>query len=353
MFGLFGLGGGEKAEEPIPSKKPSKSPNHRSTRLTHVRGQVSARQTAHTPTGGSSLFDRYAGTSRSTLSARSNFETRTSRMRTTGVKLACYLNTECNHGRATIIHLPDECDTFGEVLPKIQARMQLDARMLFAAELFLPDGKKIKTYPELMRAAQIDTAIIVGCGEPFDHSTIPVDILEFHRHGGGRSAVRTVKKEQADKRRLDAHEKADSVRASGHGVYPNSVAVVTARSQTLETNRGHASQMRHEYMEQLMFRASQQKELFDRVQENNRNHKVEIRESRLRRMELEKERLESLAEERRQAQAHAKEKKEASMARMRAMHDKVRSDWKNSASLLRHKKLAAIANPGLGIEVTL
>ena len=32
--------------------------------------------------------------------------------------------------------------------------------------------------------------------------------------------------------------------------------------------------MRHEYMEQLMFRASQQKDLIDRVKENNVMHKM-------------------------------------------------------------------------------
>jgi len=272
-------------------------------------------------------------------------------MRSTGVKLACYLNTECDRGRSTIIHLPDECDTLGEVMPKIQSRMQLDARMLYAAELFLPNGDKIRTYKTLVQAAELDTAIIVGCGEPFDPSTVPFDILEFHLHGGGRSAARKVKKELADKRQLDAHEKADTVRASGHGVFPNSVAVVTARSQTVETNRGQASQMRHEYMEQLMFRASQQKELTDRVQENNQMHKMEHEESKVRRRELERERLENLAAERKEAQRVAKEKKEASQARIKAMHNKVRSDWTNSAALLKHKRLTKIA--GSGAEVRL
>ena len=50
---------------------------------------------------------------------------RSSRMRAHGIKITCYLNTECDRGRATVIHLPDECDTLGEVLPKIQHRMQL------------------------------------------------------------------------------------------------------------------------------------------------------------------------------------------------------------------------------------
>ena len=179
-------------------------------------------------------------------------------------------------GRATIIHLPDECDA-AEVLLKVQARMQLDKRMLYAAELFLPNGDRVRTYETLTDAAAKETAIIVGCGEPFDPTTVPFDILEFHLHGGGRQAARTVKKELQDKKKLEAHEKADSVRASGHGVYPNSVASVTARSQSIESNRGNAAQMRHEYMEQLMFRASQQKELVERVQENNAMQRMEMR----------------------------------------------------------------------------
>ena len=92
-----------------------------------------------------------------------------------------------------------------------------------------------------------------------------------------------------------------------------------------------------------MFRASQQKELVERVQENNAMHKMEHRESKVRRAQLEKERLESLASERREAQRLAREKKEASQARIRAMHLKVRHDYANSAAVLRHRRLAKIA----------
>jgi len=160
-----------------------------------------------------------------------------------------------------------------------------------------------------------------------------------------------VKKELADKRRLDAYEKADSVRQSGHGVHPNSVAVVTARSQTMESNRNQAAQMRHEYMEQLMFRASQQKEMVDRVQMNNAMHKMEMLEAKARRKELERERLENLAAEREETLRVARAKKEASVARMRLMHQKVRTDYANSAAVLRHRKLAKLS--GQGIEVRL
>jgi hypothetical protein len=272
-----------------------------------------------------------------------HFGTRTSRMRCTGVKLTCYLNTECDRGRATIIHLPEECDTIGEVLQKIQARMNLDARMLYAAELFLPNGDMVRTYKQLIDAAEMDTAIIVGCGEPFDNSTVPYDILEFHLHGGGRAAARMVKYELAEKRRRDARERADSVRASGHGVAPNSAAVVTARSQTLETNREQAAHMRHEYMEQLMFRASQQKDLVDRVQENSAMHKMEQQQSRLRRQELARDRLERLAEERSEAKRVIAEKREASKDRVRLMHTKLRREYELSAAVKKHRQLAQIS----------
>ena len=100
------------------------------------------------PGGGDSLFDRYASESQSSrrFGGNGNSETLTSRLRSTGKKLTCYLNTECNRGRATIIHLPEACDTLGEVFPLVQRRMGLDNRMLYAAELFLPDGTKIITY---------------------------------------------------------------------------------------------------------------------------------------------------------------------------------------------------------------
>jgi len=248
------------------------------------------------------------------------------------------LNTECDHGRSTIIHLPEECDTLGEVLPMIQARMQLDKRMLYAAELFTPAGEKIISYQQLIDLAALETAIVVGCGEPFDPSTIPFDILEFHLQGGGRAAPRKVKKELADKRRAFAREKADTVRASGHGVYPNSAAVVTARSETVETNRQAAAQMRHEYMEQLMWRASQQQELVARVQECNAMHQMEHSEAKQRRREFEASRLLKIEEEKRQARDTFKAKKESLAKRIKARHDKVHNDYVAQHNQLTVKK---------------
>ena len=150
-----------------------------------------------------------------------------------------------------MIHLPAECDTLGEVLPKIQQLMHLDKKILYAAELFLPDGTKIDNFPMLISHADNHTAIIVGCGEAFDPTTVPFDLVEAYLNGGGREGPRRVNRQLAEKRLQSRHMQADSVRASGHGVFPNSVASVTARSATVASNAELAAEMRHEYMEQV------------------------------------------------------------------------------------------------------
>lgn len=196
------------------------------------------------PPPGSNLFDRYSSDAIPRRFAGGNGSTMTSRLRASGIKLACYLNTECNRGRSYIIQLPETCDTLGEVFPTIQRRMKLDERMLYAAELFLPDGVRVTTFKQLREAADIDTAIIVGCGEPFDASTIPQTMLSFHVHGGGRIAPKVVKKELADKKFRAAQLKADQVRASGHGL--DSAAAAAARMASQEAHRESAAEMRHE-----------------------------------------------------------------------------------------------------------
>ncbi len=165
-----------------------------------------------TPGGSGSLFDRYASAS---PASRGSAQTYTSRLRSTGIKLACYLNTECNRGMGCIVSLPEACDTIAEVFPLLQRRMQLDSRMLYAAELFLPDGAKITSFKQLRQAAAIDTAIIVGCGEPFDPTTVPLSMLSFHMKGGGRAAPKVVKKELAEKKFRGAQLKADQARRRG------------------------------------------------------------------------------------------------------------------------------------------
>ena len=199
------------------------------------------------------LFEEYSPSGK--LSAYSkqvgHSPTRTSRLRSGILKLNCYLNGEADRSRAAVVKLPEECDTLGEVIPKIHKKLDLDKRIAYAAELFLPDGKKISTYKQLVDAAENDHAIIVTCGEAFDHTTVPYDLLEAYLHGGGRRALSKVHKELKSKQNLACHEKADTVRSAGHGVYPNSAAVVTARSQTVQSNKELAAQMRHEYMEQV------------------------------------------------------------------------------------------------------
>lgn len=257
--------------------------------------------TVAAPLAAGSLFDRYAAENGAAAPRRfleGNGSTLTSRLRASGTKLACYLNTECNRGRSYIIQLPESCDTLGEVFPLVQRKMGLDGRMLYAAELFLPDGQKISSMKQLREAAEIDTAIIVGCGEPFDTSTVPQSMLSFHVHGGGRVAPKVVKKEMAEKKMRAAQLKADQVRASGHGL--GSQAALAARIANVETNRQSAAEMRHEYMNQLLARSQQQTELIRSVQANN----ARLRTDRARREQAKRSiwsegRLQDLAETRR------------------------------------------------------
>jgi hypothetical protein len=261
---------------------------------------------------GNSLFDRYAssepvGTQR--FGSR-NTATLTSRLRSTGIKLGCYLNTEANRGRAHTIHLPETCDTMGEVFALVQRRMGLDQRMLYAAELFVPDGTKVTSYAQLIDAAGLDTPIIVGCGEPFDRSTVPQAMLSFHQNGGGRAAAKAVKKELGDKRMRSAQLKADQVRASGHGL--NSAAAQSAKAAAAEANRQSAATMRHDYMNQLIARSTQQNELIRHVQANN----ARLRSERARRDTATKsvwsqDRLQDLAENRRREASVWRERQEA------------------------------------------
>jgi len=291
-----------------------------------------------------SLFDRYSAPNGDVKKKVGHQWTRTVRLRSNGVKLSCYLNTEVDRGRATVISLPEDCDTLAEVMPMIQLKMQLDRRMLYAAELYLPDGTLIPTWEALEASARLDTAIIVGCGEPFDPTSIPYDILEFQVQGGGRSAAKKVKHILQDKRKEEAQEKADTVRASGHGLNP--VAVITSRNQNIETNRDAANMQRHEYMEQLMYRAAQEKELMDRVQQNNAMHKMEMDEARIRRKEYEKERFEMLEYQRKVAKEHMDLKRAEQNAKIGAIHAKVKNDFESSAFYKKSKRLSNIARGG-------
>ena len=217
-----------------------------------------------------------------------NGETRSSILRSTGVRLNCYLNVEGvgvtviggPQGHGTIVQLPVECDTLDEVLPLIQLKLKLDARLLYAADLFLPDGNRVNTYQQLVDAAAIETPIIVGCGEPFDGSRVPMDLLAFHQHGGGRAAVHKVNNNLKSSRKEHRLDRAESVRQAGHGLLPNSLAVVTARSQNVEANREKAANMRQYYMESLVRISADNEDLKFCAQQNIKFHRMEKEESR-------------------------------------------------------------------------
>jgi len=225
--------------------------------------------------------------------------------------------------------------------------MGLDNRMLYAAELFLPDGNKITSYKVLAEAAALDTAVIVGCGEPFDSSTVPQSMLSFHKYGGGREAPKAVKKELAEKKMRAAQLKADQVRASGHGL--SNAAASAAKLASIETNRESAAMMRHDYMNQLIARSAQQTELIRHVQGNN----ARLRADRARREAAKKsvwsqERLQDLAENRRKDANVWREKQEheESVAAKRLDHAKqvrvgVSSGGKLAKSQLQDQRRAA------------
>ena len=116
--------------------------------------------------------------------------TKSAELRKRQMRINCYLNAEGvgvtviggPRGHGTIVQLPTDVDTLEEVLPLIQLKLKLAERMMFAADLFLPDGTVITEFKQLVDATAIDTPIIVGCGEPFDGSRVPLDLLAFH-HG--------------------------------------------------------------------------------------------------------------------------------------------------------------------------
>jgi len=276
-----------------------------------------------------SLYDQYAPGASARPRRVGHQSTKTSRLRSNILKLNCYLNGEADRSRCAVVKLPEECDTLGEVLPKIHKKLDLDKRIAYAAELFLPDGTKIKTYPMLVDAAENDHAIIVTCGEAFDPTTVPYDLLEAYLHGGGRLAMRKVTDELKTKQKIAAHEKADTVRADGHGVYPNSSAVVTSRSMTVESNKELGAQMRHEYMEQLMFRAEQQKSLTSLIQQSTAMLKMETKATKERRKELEAERLENILREKAEDRAEFLTKKAAREARLKKKHHLIKGAYQD------------------------
>ena len=106
---------------------------------------------ARSPTGGgSSLYDRYAAV------PVSNSPTRSSMLRQGNIRLNCYLNCEGvgvvviggPKGHGTMVQLPIETNTLEEVYPLIQTKLKLDEKMLYCADLFLPDGARVTSFEQ-------------------------------------------------------------------------------------------------------------------------------------------------------------------------------------------------------------
>ncbi len=95
-----------------------------------------------------------------------------------------------------------------------------------------------------------------------------------------------------------------------------------------------------------MYRAAQQKDLMDRVHQNNIMHKVEQDEMRAKREEFERVRLETLAEQRRYDKEVAELRKAEMHGKIKIMHEKVKTDFEGSAFYRKSKKLANISRSG-------
>jgi len=200
-------------------------------------------------------------------------QTHTSRLRAQGIKLVCYLNTEVDHGRSVVVHLPSAEDTIEEVFPYVQKRMQLAKQMKYVEQLFLPDGTEIKNWETLVKAATAELPIIIGCGEAFDRATIPPSMLAYQKHGGGRRADELTKHEFADRYVEAVHQRAETVRKTGHG--SDSAAPRAAREKALKVNRKVVDDMRHEFMENLLIRSTHREELIKKVKSKNEKERSE------------------------------------------------------------------------------
>lgn len=228
-------------------------------------------------------------------------------------------------GHGTIVLLPPEVDTLDEVLRHVQLKLDLDSRLMFAADLFLPDGEIIDSFEELVKYSKLETPIIVGCGEAFDGSRVPRDLLEFHLQGGGRSAVKKVNSELSKQRYYSKSDRAESVRQDGHGVYPNSLAVVQSRTQAVEANREKAAMMRQRYLEGLLKRNGEDADYLRAAQQNIMFHKMEEEESRARREDYERERMERLNAERVSTRTECNQERQLQLTRRKELHDKIRA----------------------------
>ena len=112
-----------------------------------------------------------ASSSRVARSARSyrrgNATTRSAQLRANVIKLTCHLNCEGRGGMATTVKLPEDCDTLEEVLIKVQARMQLDSRMLYASELYDVHGTPVRNMRDMTFGDHVSLQGLVSLGLGF------------------------------------------------------------------------------------------------------------------------------------------------------------------------------------------
>ena len=321
-----------------------------------------------------SLFEKYSGNT-SAVSTRSgsgkkkmvgNATTRGAVLRSQGYRLTCYLNADGVGmssiggvgGHSTIVKLPMACDTFEEVLIKIQQALHLDKRMLFASELWRLDGTPVNDYKSIQQAAEADVPLVVGCGEPFDSSNKPQDLVQILNEGGGRKGSTKLLKDIREKRVAALKEKAEKVRSEGHGT--DAKAVATARLQTTEQNREQVHEMRHRYMESLLIRAAMQQDLMSTVKSNMAYQQLEKAESKARQEEQRAARLEELANERKAQKEQAHMSKVLRLERARAKADRVRSSTARTSpnksrnvgrpSQLAHERVIGLQNVGGKVE---
>ena len=128
---------------------------------------------------GSSVYTRSRG------SSVGHSPTKTSRLRSNIIKISCYLNGEADRSRCTVVRLPEECDTLGEILPKIHARMGMDKRICFASSSSSPTAPRSNLpLPHRRRPARPRDHRRLR--RRFDPTTVPYDLLEAARAAARR-----------------------------------------------------------------------------------------------------------------------------------------------------------------------
>lgn len=235
-------------------------------------GAATERSPTRTP-GSSSLFDRYVA-SEPLANRVHNPPTNASRLRAQGIRVPCYLNGETAKSAARMVAVPETVSTLREMLDVVQVQMRLDSKLMYARDLYMPNGDSIRTYEELRERAASSTPMIIGCGEPFDPTCIPPSMLMAFQRGGGRKANSDIKRELLERKRRAAHLKADQVRSGGHGA--NNSAARSARDKCADKRRLVAAQLRHEQLTLAMRRAEEHDLFLQEVRVRSENSRTEL-----------------------------------------------------------------------------